>query len=374
MISRILSAGALILFAAGVCGLSGACSSPTGQEGDELTMLIGTYTGEGSEGIYAFRFNQETGKATLTDSTHASNPSYVIASADGSRVYAVSENNDSTDGVSAYAFAKDSGKLSFLNKVSTGMAPCHLSTNGKMLLSADYEGGTLSFIPLQKDGSLENVRKAFHGVAKGADTLRQATPHVHCSAFTPDGGRVIVSDFGGDRLMCIRVSDGGDSLQSVCDSVLLEPGSGPRHLVFSPDGKRLYLIGELSGKIVVFDYLDGRLVRKQVVEADEAHARGSADIHLSPDGKFLYASNRLKHDGIAIFKVDGEGLLTKAGYQLTGKHPRNFGITPNGKYLLVACRDDNRVQVFERNSETGMLRDTRRDIPVSRAVCVRFVR
>lgn len=372
MISGLFSACVRILFAAGVCGLMGSYASSTEGKADELTMLVGTYTGGGSEGIYVYHFNQATGKAALIDSTYASNPSFVIVSADAGRAYAVSENNDSTDGVSAYAFSKDSGKLSFLNKASTGMAPCHLSTNGKILLSADYEGGTLSLIPLKKDGSLENVRESFHGTAKGVDSLRQTTPHVHCSTFTPDGRMVIASDFSGDRLMCFSVSGGGDSLE-LCDSVSVEPGSGPRHFTFSPDGKRLYLLGELSGDIVVFDYRNGRLVRRQVVEADEVHARGSADIHLSSDGKFLYASNRLKHDGIAIFKVDGEGLLTKVGYQLTGRHPRNFGITPNGKYLLVACRDDDLIQVFERNPETGLLKDTWRDIPVSRAVCVRFV-
>lgn len=365
---------AKILFAAGVCGLISACSFPAGRQADELTMLAGTYTDKRSEGIYVFRFNQETGRAVPAGSVRADNPSFVIASADGKRVYAVHENCDSTDAVSAYDFDVSTGRLRLLDTRLSGEAPCHLSTNGKMLLAANYEGGSLSLFSLREDGSLEDSRSDFPGSASGVDSLRQATPHVHCSVFSPDGNKVIVSDFGGDRLMCFDVVEEGTGLQVSSSPVAVEPGSGPRHLTFSPDGKRLYLLNELSGKVVVYDYRDGRLIQKQTVEADKVHARGSADIHLSPDGKYLYASNRLKDDGIVIFAVDeNDGTLTEVGYQLTGIHPRHFAITPNGKFLLVACRDDNRIQVFERDIKSGLLEDTRQDIPVSRAVCICFV-
>ena len=152
------------------------------------------------------------------------------------------------------------------------------------------------------------------------------------------------------------------------------PGSGPRHLIFNSDGKFAYLINEIGGTVIAFRYADGMLDEIQTVAADTVNAQGSGDIHLSPDGKYLYASNRLKADGVAIFKVDEtNGTLTKVGYQLTGIHPRNFIITPNGKYLLVACRDTNVIQIFERDQATGLLTDIKKDIKVDKPVCLKFV-
>lgn len=114
--------------------------------------------------------------------------------------------------------------------------------------------------------------------------------------------------------------------------------------------------------------------RIQTITADSVGGQGSADIHISPDGKFLYASNRLKEDGIAIFKINSkDGKLSKTGYQLTAKHPRNFRITPNGKFLLVAGRDDNKIQVFKRDFATGLLTDTHQDITISKPVCIQFM-
>ena len=148
---------------------------------------------------------------------------------------------------------------------------------------------------------------------------------------------------------------------------------GPRHLTFSKDGRFAYLINELGGECVVLSYRKGKLKEVQRIMADEGGGRGSADIHISPDGRFLYTSHRLKKDGIAIFAIDPEkGTLTKIGYQLTGIHPRNFAITPNGKYLLVACRDDNKIQVFERNEATGELTETAQAIEVDRPTCIVF--
>lgn len=156
--------------------------------------------------------------------------------------------------------------------------------------------------------------------------------------------------------------------------VQLAPGAGPRHICFAPDGKHAYLITELSGDVIVLSYDEMKLDTIQTIKADTLDARGSADIHISPDGNFVYASNRLKGDGIAIFSVNSEdGTLEKAGYQLTGIHPRNFAITPNGKYLLVACRDTNEIQIFARDAETGLLQDIGEKIEMSKPVCLKFV-
>ena len=132
-------------------------------------------------------------------------------------------------------------------------------------------------------------------------------------------------------------------------------------------------MNELSCRVTVLRYKEGNVETIQEINTDTVNARGGADIHLSPDGNFLYASNRLNHDGIAIFSVNkANGLIKKVGYQTTYRHPRHFNITPNGKYLLCACRDDNRIQVFKRDETTGLLTDTKQDIQVGRPVCIQF--
>lgn len=301
-------------------GLTACGSSPKGTNGDqdELAMLIGTYTNGSSKGIYTFRFNQETGTAVPLSSAALPNPSYLVPSGDGEFVYAVSEMNDSTAALSSLSLDRETGELRLLNTVPTfGADPCYVATNGREVLTANYSGGTMSVFPLQKDGTLAPADTLFQGSATGPDAIRQATPHIHWFA---------------------------------------------------------YLITELSGKVIAFSYDDGCLEQIQTITADTVAARGSADIHLSPDGKYLYASNRLKEDGIAIFAVNPEnGTLAKVGYQPTGIHPRNFNITPNGKYLLAACRDSNVIQVYKRNEVTGLLEDTHQDIVVDMPVCVQFV-
>lgn len=359
-------------------GLSVMACTPkkaTNKTPDKLAMLVGTYTNGTSKGIYTFHFNQETGTATVLDSAELSNPSYLTPSEDGKFVYAVSEMGDSTASVSAFAFNKETGSLRLLNTQQTyGADPCYVATNGKEVLAANYSGGSMSVFPLKKDGSLAPVDTLFEGSANAADPDRQATPHVHCTLFSPDGNYIFATDFSADRILRYVLHPKDTTPHPSMETIDIEPNSGPRHLTFSPDGKYAYLITELSGKVIAFSYNEGKLEQIQTIAADTVAARGSADIHLSPDGKYLYASNRLKADGIAIFAVNPEnGTLAKVGYQLTGIHPRNFNITPNGKYLLVGCRDNNVIQVYERDEFTGLLKKTNQDIVVDKPVCIRFV-
>ena len=206
-------------------------------------------------------------------------------------------------------------------------------------------------------------------------------PHLHCVRITPDGKYLLADDLGTDQIHKFNISPNANAdnkekflTKGTPEAFKVAPGSGPRHLIFNSDGKFAYLINEIGGTVIAFRYADGMLDEIQTVAADTVNAQGSGDIHLSPDGKYLYASNRLKADGVAIFKVDEtNGTLTKVGYQLTGIHPRNFIITPNGKYLLVACRDTNVIQIFERDQATGLLTDIKKDIKVDKPVCLKFV-
>lgn len=357
--------------------LSSACTTRQASQQraeNELTMLAGTYTSGSSKGIYTFRFDQETGMSTPLSETEVSNPSYLTVSSDNRYVYAVSEENNTAAAVNAFAFDREKGTLRLLNRQKTmGEGPCYVSTNGKKVLTANYSGGSMTVFSIRYDGSLEPSDTLFQGSASGPDTERQATPHIHCAIFSPDSNYIFATDFSADRILRYAVNRKEELPRPLSEMVTLPPGSGPRHLIFSKDGNYAYLITELSGKVIAFTYANGKLNAIQTITADTVQAKGSADIHLSPDGKYLYTTNRLKEDGIAIFEVNPEnGMLAKVGYQLTDPHPRHFNITPNGKYLLVACRDSNTIQVFRRDVKSGLLQTTGQDIKIDQPVCIQF--
>lgn len=380
---KILAMLCVIGFAATSCSPKRATQTTRNRKSEsELSLLVGTYTAGNSKGIYTFLFDEETGNSVARSEAEVENPSYLVPSADGKFVYAVSEFNDGRAAVNAFAFDKEEDTLRFLNSQKTqGEDPCYLLTNGKNVVTANYSGGSISVFPIGKKGELLPASSVISFEGSGPDSVRQSKPHLHCVRITPDGKYLFADDLGTDRIHKFvvnpnaNVDNGEHFLQKGTPAAFqVKPGSGPRHLTFSPNGRYAYLINELSGAIHAFQYADGELNEIQMILADTVGAQGSADIHISPDGKFLYASNRLKADGIAIFSIEGEsGKLTKAGYQLTGIHPRNFIITPNGKYLLVACRDSHLIQVYERDATTGLLTDIHKDIKVDSPVCLKFV-
>ena len=347
------------------------------QSKDELNMVVGTYTDGESKGMYSYTFNQETGKATPLSEVDISNPSYLTFSKNGDFIYSVSENEGDEATANAFSFNKKSGEMKLINRQKTqGAHPCYIATDGKNVVAANYTGGSFTTFNIEKDGSLSPATSInnFKDSHIGPDTIRQSSSHIHCTVFAPDGKHLFVTDLGGDRLYKYEIKDKKIATEKPSYTTIAA-GSGPRHFTFAPNGKHAYLINELSGTVVCYLYHpDGLLEPLQTLQADTVGGRGSADIHISPDGKYLYASNRLQSDGIAIFKIDSaSGKLTKAGYQLTGIYPRNFVITPNGKFLLVACRDSNVIQVYRRDPKTGLLADTKQDISLSEPVCIQLV-
>lgn len=348
---------------------------------NELTMIVGTYTAGNSKGIYTFRFNQDTGEFKALSEAEISNPSYLTISDDNQFVYAVSEHGDGSETVSAFKFNKESGTLQKMNSVpAMGADPCYIITSNQHVITANYTGGSISVFPLAKDGSLLPASDVIQFTGSGADKERQEKPHLHCVQTSPDGKFLFANDLGTDQIYAFEINSQANTennekfLKAAASPTFhLEPGSGPRHITFSPSGKQAYLITELSGMVIAFDYNNGALSEIQSIQADTVNAKGSADIHVSPDGKFLYASNRLEADGLAIFSINkANGKLTKVGYQLTGGHPRNFIITPNGKYLLVASRDNNAIEIYERNDKTGLLTPIGTNITVDKPVCLKF--
>lgn len=378
----------LILCCAGIAILTG-CTGKKSQQAattsvsDTLYMLVGSYGPADQEGIKVYKFNQAIGEGQYVSGVKGiSNPSYQTVSKDGKRVYSVGEDDGGTASAHTLTFDAATGTLTLINSQPTqGAAPCHiaLSPEEDYVVTANYNGSNISLFPLDGKGRLKPGQTiGFEG--SGPDKERQAIPHLHFVYFTPDNRYLLANDLGTDRIHSfpLNTRQKGSNTPLVdrqrASDILLAPGSGPRHAVFSADGRFAYLITELSGEVMAFTYDGDSLRLMQTIQADTLDARGSADIHLSQDGRFLYASNRLKGDGLAIFRINTkDGTLSKAGYQPTGIHPRNFVLTPNGQYLLVACRDTDEIQIFARDASTGLLTDTGRRIKTTKPVCLKFI-
>lgn len=351
---------------------------------DDLTVIVGTYTDQSaSHGIYTYRFDQKSGTASVLDSVAAGNPSFLAVSDDARHVYAVSEYTDGRQSALAFAFCAKTGHLDALggekcgtsatragNKMP-GAAPCNIMLHDGHAVTSNYFGGDISVFPVAADGSLKPETQYFDMHIDSTD----AVAHIHCCRMTPDGRYMLAADLGNDCIWRFDVASGDNMLSHPVVAYSAPKGTGPRHFVFNDRGDTVYLMGELDGTVTVLSYRDGTLTERQRVQASETRTAGSADIHLSPDGKFLYASHRLTDEGLSVFAVDkGTGHLTKCGFQPTAAHPRNFAITPNGRYVLVACRDSNVIEVYRRNQKTGMLESTHGDIVLPKPVCVVFAR
>lgn len=346
---------------------------------NSLYLIVGTYTSGDSEGIYVYQFDTVSGYSKPVSNVKIDNPSYLVLTKDEKYIYAVTENDDNSSAASAYSFDKKTGTLNFLNTQYTGGgAPCYITVDdaGKHVITANYLGGSITVFNTKEGGALDVASQVISFSGKGIDPQRQTAPHIHCVHYTPDGRYLYATDLGTDKIhkFAVNENDLGNHLKSgIPPFFKVADGSGPRHLEFHPDGKYAYLITEMAGDVIAFNYSDGNLTPIQTIKADTLNAQGSGDIHISPDGNYLYASNRLKGDGIAIFSIDrADGRLVKVGYQETGIHPRNFVITPNGKYLLVGCRDSDVIQIFARDQKTGLLENTFKDIKLDMPVCLKF--
>jgi 6-phosphogluconolactonase len=350
----------------------------------ENYLIVGTYTGGKSEGIYVYKFNSEDGSYKEVSHVKTSNPSYVAVSPDEKYVYAVHENASSGMGgeISAFSFDKEKGTLTLLNQQPTqGDHPCYVEVDqtGKWVFAGNYSSGSLSVLPVNADGSLDTATMHITHEGSGPNKDRQEKPHVHCTKISPDNKWLYVPDLGTDKVMIYAFDKINGKLtpgrQPFAKS---QPGAGPRHITFHPNGKYAYLIEELTGHVVVYQYQNGRLKfvqRTSSLPRGQKGYAGSADIHVSPDGKFLYATNRGDFNNLAIFKLDNEnGKVSISGFQSTlGKTPRNFNFDPSGNYLLAANQDSDEIVIFQRNKSTGLLTDTKQRIEVGKPVCLKWI-
>ena len=347
-------------------------------------LITGTYTGGKSEGIYVFEFNSNNGSYREVSHVKTSNPSFLAVSPDEKFVYAVNENGNNDNGgeVSAFSFDKKTGRLAAINKqLSGGDAPCYIQTDktGRWVVAGNYSSGTLSVLPVSASGELGNATTTIQHKGSGVNKERQEKPHVHCTIFSQDDKWLFVPDLGIDKVMIYAFDSKTGKLKPAPQPyVKIKDGGGPRHLTFHPNNQYAYLMEEMGGAVDVFQYSNGKLKPIQhiaSVQTNDTGFIGSADIHVSADGKFLYASNRGGFNTIAIYKIDQQnGTLTFIGHQSSlGEIPRNFTIDPSGNYLLAANQESDNIVIFKRNAATGLLTDTGTRIEVGKSVCLKWI-
>lgn len=341
--------------------------------------FIGTYTKGDSEGIYSFVFDQEQEKITdVKLAAKVGNPTYLTITKDNTYVYAVAKDGDK-GGVCAYRINKQFGELQEINRQLTdGSSPCYVGVNktGETVVASYYHRGTVEAYVTNPDGSLNERTSEAQHKGSGPNKERQEKPHTHYSDFTPSEKFIAVVDLGIDQILTYEVS--GGHLKQV-QSLTLKPGSGPRHLVFHPNGKFAYCLTELSNEVVVlsFNEEDGIFKELQYIssipEDFTENSQGSA-IRITSDGKFVYAGNR-GHNSIAIFQVDEQtGKLTLVDIASSeGDWPRDFQFDPTEHYIIGSNQESGNLVLYKRNPETGKLTVLQNDIPVPYPVCVAFL-
>jgi 6-phosphogluconolactonase len=371
-----------ILMVALCSGLGGAQVSAS----DKYLVYVGTYTDHGSQGIYGYRFDAATGQLiSLGLAAQSDNPSFLSVASNQRFLYVVNEEDhyqgQPTGAVSAFAIDHSTGKLSLLNQVSAqdpGPAYLSMDRNGKYVLIANYPLGSVAVFPVLGDGKLGEASDFVRHKGLSIDKERQAGPHGHAIELSPDNRFAIAADLGLDQLI-VYPFDAGKGNLGPPHVVKIKPGSGPRHIAFSPNGKFIYLINEMAGTIAVFSYsaAQGELRELQTVSTLPEGFKGentTAEIAVHPSGNFLYGSNR-GDDSIVVFAIDHvTGRLAFVERVPTeGKEPRNFALDPSGRWLLAANQNSNSIVTFRVNQETGRLTRTGQPGQVTEPVCVVFV-
>lgn len=351
----------------------------TGCESQKETTLlfVGGYTDKvPGEGVHVYEFNTKTGETTLKFTLDSvTNTSFLKLSNNGKYLYSVMDSQMTYNGkIGAFAIDSVKGKLNLINiQDCGGLNPAHIEIDktGHFLTSSQYSDGSLSVFKIRKDGGINKYSQVLRFKDSSVIKNRQEASHIHSSNFSPDNNYLYAHDLGADKIRHFSFNKTSqDLILQNRNHINMKPGSGPRHFTFHPNGKFGYSIAELSGKLTAFNYNNGNL---EFIEDYQSYEKQqdiyrAADIHISPDGKFLYSSNRgPAEDSISIFSIDiTTGRLNLIGHEPTyGKHPRNFAIDPSGRFLLVANQFSGNIVIFSRNIETGKLTKLLNEIQVN---------
>jgi 6-phosphogluconolactonase len=374
--------------------LAGAAGRPAASH--SYLALVGTYTNKtDSKGIYAYEFDADTGKLSLKGvAAETPDPSFVAIHPNGKFVYAVNESGKQS-AVSAFALDAPSGKLTLLNQLpALGDDPCFITFDktGKYVLVANYTSGNVVVFPILSDGKLgPHTALVKDAGPLGPNKQRQDGPHAHWIGPSIDGRSVYVADLGLDLVLCYAfdVTKGtlsGPAVRSewshreIDPSAKLAPGTGPRHVVFSSNGVRMYVLGEMQSTVTAFyvvgtdDFVPTSFQRISALPEGFSGRNDAAEIAIHPNGKFLYASNR-GHDSIAVFAIDPrKGTLKRFAIVSTGgKEPRHFAIDPTGRFLLAENQLSNSIVVFRIDPATGALTQVSKTDGVPSPVCLAFL-
>lgn len=355
---------------------------------DKEIMYVGTFDERNSQGIYVFEFERDSVQFKLLQTfPDQKSPSWLEIHPSGKYLYAVTRafsiKGKEWGTVSAFSIDTLSGMLKLINEQSSyGRGPCHISfdNTGRFVFISNYSDGNLVVYAVNDNGSISDSIQLIQHTGKGLNPQRQDGPHVHSSLVSPDNRFLYVADLGIDKIMIYQLDKKGGKLTTTTGKYIkVGPGSGPRHMAMSGDGRYVYLAEELSSTTDVFarDAVSGYLTEIQRISCIPAHYTGentSADIHTAINGRYLYVSNR-GHNSLAEYSVDTDGLLTLIGFQSTnGDRPRNFLVDPRGNFLFVANRNSDNINVFEINKETGMLNYSGVSVKVPGAVCIKMIK
>ncbi|NQV23883.1 MAG: lactonase family protein [Rhodopirellula sp.] len=355
---------------------------------DDPLIFVSAFAAGEKGAIHAFHFDTKTGvlkpQQTTTDVQH---PFFMVISPDGRFLYSIDTEKfggSEDEFVAAYAIKDRSGKLERLNQQSAkGSASCYLDidSTGKTVVLANYSSGSVAALPVRADGSLGAATAFVQHEGSSVDPKRQKAPYAHSIVISPDNRLALAADLGIDKVLVYRLDAANSKLTAneAQSSVSVEPGSGPRHLTFHPNGKSVYLINELKNTVTFFGYEpdSGKLTTQQTISTLPADFDGvthTADVKITPDGKFLYGTNR-GHDSIAFYRIGNDGRLTLIKIEPSlGKGPQNLLITPDGQWLICANMPGNNVVVFKINSDTGELTATGEPVSMPMPSCIRWLK
>ena len=362
--------------------LFSALALQTVQAQNKFNLLVGTYTNTcDSKGIYVYEFDAVSGDFKLKNSSeNVVSPSYLSVSADNKFIYAVNENGTQS-AVSAFGYDSKTGKLKLLNtNASLGADPCHLINDDKNVIIANYSGGSIAVFKKNADGSITEAQQLIQHEGKGPNVARQEKAHVHQVVFSPDHKFILSNDLGQDKVFIYKYNPASKhEILTLKGTVDVKTGSGPRHLTFSKDGKFVYLIQELDATLTTFSYdKTGNLKvlgATSILPKGFTGGTGAAAIKISPDGKFLYVTDRVDANSIAVYKILKDGKIEQVEQLSTlGKGPRDFAIDPTGNYLLVGHQYTNNIIIFKRDKTTGKLTDTGKKIELCSPVGLVFTK
>ncbi|HEX4227333.1 MAG TPA: lactonase family protein [Bryobacteraceae bacterium] len=370
-----------------IAGLTAALLFALPALAEGTLVYIGTFTTGASKGIYAYRLDEATGRMTpLGLVAEAQSPSYLAVSPNRRFLYAVNEidrfEGKKAGSVSAFSIDRASGKLTLLNRVSSGSpGPTHVAIDpsGKWLFVANYAGGSLADFAIERDGRIGQMVTLLQHTGSGADPARQKSPHPHEVVPSPDGRFLLSPDLGLDRVFVYKLNaETGKLTDGNPPFAAVKPESGPRHLAFAPNGKFVYLADEMASTVTAFSYAGGKLKTLQTISSAPKGFGGensAAEIAVHPSGRFVYVTNRGADDVVQLNIDQASGLLTFAGSVSTqGKVPRGFGIDPEGKYLFAGNQNTDTLVPFRIDPSSGRLSPYGEALRVPSPVCVVFVR